>query len=236
MGHYVGRMENEGLRPVAVIVPAYNEEQRILHVLLAVAEASLVTEVIVVSDGSRDRTAEVAAKMPGVTVIELPFNLGKGGAMAAGVASTKANVIAFVDADLLGLTGAHIDRIIRPVLEGECDMCVGIFRGGKVWSDVGHKISPFLSGQRALRRDLFEAVPYMAELRMGVEVALTKAAKRRKARVRRVVIPGVSNTHKEEKFGLVKGTAERMKMYTEIAEATFKTRRKPPRSPRRPWL
>jgi glycosyltransferase involved in cell wall biosynthesis len=229
-------MEEHGVKPVAVIVPAYNEEQRILRVLRAVAEARLVTEVIVVSDGSRDRTAEVARKLPGVRVVELPFNVGKGGAMAAGVASTEAEVLAFVDADLSGLTGAHIDRIIRPVLEGNCDMCVGIFRGGKVWSDVGHRISPFLSGQRALRRDLFEAVPYMAELRMGVEIALTKAAKRRHARVRRVVLPGVSNYHKEQKLGLVKGTAARMKMYTEIAEATFKTRRKPPRSPRRPWL
>ena len=223
-------------RQVAVIVPAYNEERRILRVLLAVVESRLATEIIVVSDGSRDGTAETARKMPGVTVVDLPFNMGKGGAMAAGVASTKADLIAFVDADLMGLTGAHVDRIIRPVLDGECDMCVGIFRGGKVWSDVGNRVSPFLSGQRALRRDLFEAVPYITELRMGVEVALTKAAKRRHARVKRVVLPGVSNYLKEQKLGLVKGTAARVKMYSEIAEATFKTRRKPPRSPRRPWL
>ncbi len=229
-------MEEHLVRPVAVIVPAYNEASRIPRVLRAILDARLPTEVIVVSDGSTDRTAEVARAIEGVNVIVLPYNMGKGGAMAAGVAASQARVVAFVDADLSGLTGAHVDRIIRPVLDGHCDMCVGIFRGGKVWSDVGHKISPFLSGQRALRRELFEAVPYMAELRMGVEIALTKAAKRRKARVRRVVLPGVSNCHKEQKMGLVKGAAARVKMYGEIAEASIRTRQREKHAPRKPWL
>lgn len=220
---------------VAVIVPAYNEESRIHRVLMAATAAKLVDEIIVVSDGSRDGTADAARKFPGVRVLDLSSNLGKGGAMAAGVASTKADVVAFVDADLSGLTGEHVDQIIAPVLEGMCEMCVGIFRGGRVWSDVGHRISPFLSGQRALRRELFEAVPNISELRMGVEIALTDTARRIKVRVRRVVLRGVSNVHKEEKMGLVKGTAARAKMYKEIAEATVKIRKRKS-SPRRPWL
>jgi hypothetical protein len=61
---------------------------------------------------------------------------------------------------------------------------------------------------------------------MGVEVALNQAAKRRKARVLRVVLQGVSNCHKEQKLGLVKGLQARGKMYTEIAEAMVKTRKR----------
>lgn len=220
---------------VAVIIPAKNEAPRIARVVNAALQASLASEVIVVDDGSVDGTADVARRLSGVRVLELPYNHGKGGAMAAGVKATKAPFVAFVDADLEGLTGEHVDQIIRPVVSGECDMCVGIFRGGKTWSDVGHKISPFLSGQRALRRELFEAVPFIDDLRMGVEIALTKAAKRRRARVRRVVLRGVSNCHKEQKLGLVKGTAARAKMYVEIGQAMVKHRQRP-RPPRRPWL
>lgn len=219
-------MGNDRLRRVAVIVPAYNEEARIPNVLQAVCGAKLASEVIVVSDGSRDRTADVARKFPGVQVIELETNLGKGGAMAEGVRHTEAPYIAFVDADLDSLKSEHIDLIIQPVLMERCDMCIGVFRGGKVWSDTAQMISPFLSGQRAMRRELFESVPYMAELRMGVEYALTQAAKRRRAKVLRVVLRGVSNCHKEKKMGLMKGTAARLKMYREITQAMVRTRSK----------
>jgi len=229
-------------RQVAVIIPAHEEEQRICNVLRAVCAAQLPTEIIVVNDGSWDRTAEVARSIPGVKVIDLPYNMGKAAAMAAGVRATSAPIVAFVDADLAGLRGDHIDRIIYPILANQCDMCVGIFRGGKVWSDTAMSISPYLSGQRAMKRELFEAIPYISELRMGVEVAINSIAKRRRARVLRVVLPGVSNCHKEKKLGLVKGTAERAKMYFEIGQAIVKTNKKNrprsrrPRSPRRPWL
>jgi hypothetical protein len=156
--------------------------------------------------------------------------------MATGVSSTDTPIVAFVDADLQGLTGDHVDAIIEPVLARRCEMCVGIFRGGRVWSDMGHRISPFLSGQRALRRELFEAVPYVAELRLGIEVALNKAAKHRRDRVERVVLPGVSNVHKEQKLGLVRGVSARMRMYGEIAEASFRTRPRTAPAPRKPWL
>jgi len=222
-------------REVAVIIPAFNEEQRILGVLAAAKASKFTTEIIVVDDGSTDRTAEVARTVEGVRVIRIKENVGKGGALVKGVQSTKATILAFVDADLGGLKGQHIDDIIRPLVHGECDMCVGIFRGGKVWSDMAQRVAPYLSGQRAMKRELFEAVPYMAELRMGVEWALTNAADRRKSKVVRVLIRGVSNCAKEEKLGLMKGLKARGLMYKEITEAMVKTRRRrpPPRRPKR---
>jgi glycosyltransferase involved in cell wall biosynthesis len=206
----------------AVVIPAFNEAERIADSIAAVRAATLVDEVIVVSDGSTDGTVDVAASFEGVRVVALPFNVGKGGAMCAGVAHTDADVIAFIDADLVGLRPHHVDQIIRPLLAGQCDMCIGVFRGGKFWSDTGQVITPFLSGQRAMYRKLFEAVPFLPEIRMGAEVTITTYAKRLKATVMKVVLRGVSNTHKENKLGLVQGATARAKMYREIARAMVK--------------
>lgn len=210
----------------AAVIPAYNEEQRIGAVLSAVVRSKLLDEIIVVSDASHDRTADVARGFSSVRVIELPFNLGKGGAMAAGVAATHSDLIAFIDADLTGLRTEHVDQILRPVLDNTCDMCIGVFRGGKFWSDTAQRISPYISGQRAMRRGIFESIPFMAEIRMGVEVTINTYAKRQKARVKRVVLRGVSNTFKERKMGIMKGAAARAKMYTEIGRAMVRMRRR----------
>ena len=211
---------------VAVIIPAFNEEARIGVVLQAVLGSKLATEIIVVSDGSTDRTVQEASKFPDVKVIGLRQNVGKGGAMVVGVRSTKAKVLVFVDADLSGLRPEHVDQIVLPILADECEMCIGVFRGGKMFSDAAHRISPYLSGQRAMKRSLFDSVPFLGELRMGVEMALTQAARRRKVRVLKVVLRGVSNCHKEQKMGIMKGLQARGKMYFEITEAMVRTRRR----------
>lgn len=216
-------MPEDRQREVAVVVPAKDEASRIGRVIQAVLEAKLPTEIIVVSDGSQDHTAEVARGFPGVKVVELKVNRGKASAMDAGVRATKAPIVLFVDADLDGLRGHHVDQMLLPLLTGECEMCVGIFRGGGKWSDAAMKVSPVLSGQRAMRRELFEAVPNIEGLGMGIEVALEKTAKRRNARRIRVILHGVSNAHKEKKLGFVKGVAARTKMWMEITEAMVNT-------------
>ena len=223
------------MKRTAVIIPAYNEASRILSVIRAVKGASQVDEIIIVSDGSTDNTVQVASKVEGIRVIDLQKNLGKGGAMAMGVAATDAPILAFVDADLEGLLPEHIDTILLPLLRGECDMCVGVFRGGRVRSNAAMAVTPFLSGQRALKRELFESIPYISELRYGVEVAITDAARKRKARVKRVILRGVSNFFKEEKLGIVKGLQARTKMYREIRDAMIRSRKKK-RAPRRRWI
>jgi polyisoprenyl-phosphate glycosyltransferase len=218
---------------VAIIIPAKNEEHRIVNVLRAATNSKLADEIIVVSDGSTDRTVEIASRFKGVRVLDLAWQ-GKGGAMASGVAATNADVLTFIDADLMGLRSEHIDNIIRPVVENEADMCIGIFRGGKFWSDAAQKISPYISGQRAMKRRLFERVPHVAGSRLGVEVAINAYAKRYRARVLRVVLYGVSNTHKERKLGFVKGAKARAQMWNEIVRVMVDVRKSGrPRKPRR---
>jgi glycosyltransferase involved in cell wall biosynthesis len=211
---------DQGRKPkVAIIVPAFNEAARIGRVLRAASASKYADEVIVVADGCTDGTAAVAGKYPGVRVVDLPFNVGKAGAMSAGVKATDAAVLMFVDADLDGLSPDHLDSIIRPILFNQCEMCIGVFRGGKFWSDAAQRVTPYYSGQRALVRKLFTGVPNIEEARMGVEIALNEYAKRMRARVLRVVLFGVSNCHKEQKMGLAKGIQARSKMFQEMIEA-----------------
>lgn len=216
---------------VAVIVPAYNEETRIANVLWAAQQSRFADEIVVVSDGSTDGTAAVAARFQAVQVLEFPENRGKGAAMVAGVKATKADIVVFLDADLIGLRSEHVDLIVRPLINGLCDMCIGIFRGGKFWSDTAQKFAPTISGQRAMRRSLFLAVPHLDELRMGVEVSINSHVKRHKARVLRVILRGVANSHKEQKMGLVEGSKARLQMYGEMVTALtrFNGRRSRPR-------
>lgn len=211
---------------VSIVVPAYNEADRIVPVLRAAVACALADEVIVVNDASSDATSRVAASIQGVRVLDLPTNRGKGGAMAAGAKAAKGDVLVFVDADLVGVRSEHIAQIVRPMLHNECDMCIGVFRGGKFWSTNAQVIFPWFSGQRAIKRSLFERIPYLTEIGMGAEITINTFARRYGARVKRVILQGVSNTHKERKLGVVKGTAARAKMYKEMAHAVVRAQRR----------
>jgi len=202
---------------VSVVIPAYNEEETIgdiVSVLVPIQEL----EIIVVCDGCTDNTAEVAKKAGADIVIEIPQNIGKGGAMMAGVRKAKSNVILFLDADLIGLTSDHVISLITPVVTGKADMTVGIFEKGRVATDFAQTIAPFLSGQRAVRRELLEGMSDLDASRFGVEIALTRFAVENNLRVQEVVLRDMSHRMKEEKLGLVKGIAARLRMYWEIAQ------------------
>ena len=200
---------------VIAIIPAYNEEKTIGSVLAVLKEASLINQIIVVSDGSTDNTVEVA-KSYDVQVVELRENRGKGGALQAGLDNTKADIVLFMDADLLGLTTDHVDRLVMPVLSEEADMTIGIFEKGRIATDFAQKMAPKLSGQRAIKFSVLEQISDLDVARFGVEVALNRYMESSNIKVKAVVLPDMSHVMKEEKLGVIKGVAARMKMYWEI--------------------
>ena len=112
-------------RPVAV-VPALNEERSIGGVIEAIRAFDASFEIVVVADGSTDRTPEVAAEH-GALVLRLPFNLGIGGAVQTGFRYAWENgceLVVRVDGD-----GQHdpseLGAVLGPVLADEADVVVG---------------------------------------------------------------------------------------------------------------
>lgn len=202
----------------AAIVPAYNEEGNIGAVLSVLSACKQLHEVIVVSDGSADRTAQVASGY-GVRVIELPVNVGKGGAMKAGSLSTDAELLLFVDADLIGLTSQHINQMLQPVLTGQALMSVGLFEEGRLATDLAQKMAPFLSGQRAIHRSVMDRIPDLEHTRYGVEMAFSRYAEKHDIPVAKVHLRNMAQVMKEEKLGFAKGFAARLKMYWDIIRA-----------------
>lgn len=204
---------------VAAVIPAFNEETNIGAVLSPLLDCSLIDEIIVVSDGSEDGTATVA-RNAGARVIEHSGNLGKAAAMKTGYEATDAPVILYLDADLIGLMPSHVEALILPVLDGRAHMTVGVFDDGRVATDLAQLVAPYLSGQRAIRREIldemFQSEPDADDCRFGIEVALTRYVNNRGYRVEEVPLGEMSHRMKEEKMGLVKGMAARLKMYYEI--------------------
>jgi hypothetical protein len=206
--------------PVCLVIPAFNESARIEATLEVVRRTDGLARVLVVDDGSTDATtvlAQAAAALdPRLSVITLPANLGKASAVLAGVQAAGTDIVAFVDADLVGLHPAHLADLIRPVVAGECDMTLGLFRVGRLQTDLSHRIAPFLSGQRCLRWSLFRDTPHLDGARAGVEVALSIHAWHNGLRVKSVPWNGVTHVMKTEKMGRVRGLWTHFCMYAEI--------------------
>lgn len=158
-----------------VIIPAYNEEANVARVIRSVKAQLPEADVVVINDGSRDRTAAVAAGA-GARVISLPYNMGYGAALQTGYKYARENgyaLLAQIDAD-----GQHdpvyIPAMLDLIRRGEADIVIGsrflvdngyrapfakrmgmlIFGTIACWA-TGQKISDPTSGYQALDRKAF---------------------------------------------------------------------------------
>lgn len=208
---------------ITAIIAAYNEEKTIEKVLIEVKKVKIIDKIIVVSDGSKDRTAEIARQLD-IEVVELIENVGKGGALKRGIDICSSDIILLLDADLMGLTTKHIEDLLTPVIEKEVDMTIGIFDKGRLSTDLAQKVTPYLSGQRAIRRYIIESISNIDITRYGIEAAMTRYVRENKINSKKVSLKNLTHMMKEEKFGFVEGFKERMKMYWEVFK-TFRARR-----------
>ena len=221
------RESSEGDLRVAAIVPAFNEEATLTEVLSVLKATPVVDEILVVSDGSTDRTVEIARAL-GLRTIHLRENQGKGRAMAIGVAHTDAPILLFVDGDIMNLTVDLLERLVEPVLSDCSDMNVGIRHRGRPINAVQDRTGPLLSGIRCLRREIFEAVPESHLEGFAVETGLNWACRQLGCRTTTVVMYNLKHLVKEKKRGLIQGSRARFRMFAAVFGAWLVLQIRPP--------
>lgn len=195
---------------VAVVIPAYNEADRVGATAAAAGTLPDVDVVVVVDDGSRDGTARVAGQA-GAAVLRHARNRGKAAALETGAEAvhlldqreSRADPrhLLFLDADL-GATAAAAGPLITPVSAGDADLAIAVFAtlvkgGGRgfvtglstagIRRATGWTPAQPLNGQRCLTRAAFDAARPLAR-GFGVETAMTIDLKRKGLRVAEVEV------------------------------------------------
>jgi hypothetical protein len=227
--------------PVAVVIPAHDEERRIAATVRAASVMDGVDLVVVVDDGSRDGTSDAAAAA-GAVVVRHGRNRGKAGAMETGAAAVAAidaregrvkpdtaHLLLFLDADLEE-SAVNAVSLIGPVRDGEAAMTIAILppqkrAGGghgfvvRAARDGIRRASGFaatqpLSGQRCLTRDAFDAALPLAS-GFGVETGLTIDLVRQGFAVREVEV----DLHHRVTGADLAGQLHRAKQYAHVARA-----------------
>lgn len=177
----------------SIIIPAYNEESRIKDTLDNIVDIDLIDEILVVDDGSKDNTSKVLENYnnPKVKFFVQNPNQGKGKALEKGLKmlDDKSEIVVFLDADV-GKTSSEVVKIIKPVINGECDVAIAKFKpatkkGGmgfvkrlakdSVYEMTGVELNASISGQRAFKREViekFDTIPdgYGVEVGMAIDI------------------------------------------------------------------
>lgn len=142
---YLGIMKN-----ILIIIPAYNEEKSIKDVVGAIKKSIPTADILVVNDCSKDKTSATVRELEGLNLIDLPINLGIGGAMQTGYKYAKAGGYDYamqIDGD-----GQHdpaeAKKLIDAILGQEVDMVIG----SRFLEKTGYKQSFF----RMLGINIFE--------------------------------------------------------------------------------
>jgi glycosyltransferase involved in cell wall biosynthesis len=162
------------LKTISIIIPAKNESISLGELLCQIKTIQPTAEIIVVDDGSTDKTPEIA-KDNGASVLSHPYSMGNGAAIKTGARMASGDILVFMDGD-----GQHnpddIARLLEKLHEGY-DMVVGARNTGSQASIgrlaanqfynrlasfmVNHSVEDLTSGLRAVRADKFKEFLYL---------------------------------------------------------------------------
>ena len=206
---------------LSVIMPAFNEEATISTAAQRVLASPWCAELVIVDDGSTDRTAELATKLAvddeRVPLLSQRRNQGKGAALRRGIAAATADIVIVQDADL-EYDPADYGKVVGPIVDGRADVVFGsrFASGGPhrvlyFWHHVGNKLLTTLSNAftnlnltdmetcyKAFRREVIQAIE-LEEDRFGFEPEVTAKLARRGLRIYEVGIAYDGRTYAEGK-------------------------------------
>ncbi len=200
---------------VSFLIPAYNEEATIAEVLERIDRLGLDAQVVVVDDGSHDRTAAIAEEH-GATVIR-QANAGKGAAIRAAITAIDGDIAVIQDADM-EYDPAEVPELIEPIVRGVADVVYGSrLRGGKAqraylfWHLVGNRflslltsllynttLSDMETGYKAFRTEVLRSLD-LRENRFGIEPEITAKICKRRLRIYELPISYYGRTFAEGK-------------------------------------
>jgi glycosyltransferase involved in cell wall biosynthesis len=200
---------------VSFLIPAYNEEATIGEVLDRIGALGLDAQVVVVDDGSRDRTAEIA-EQHGATVIR-QANAGKGAAIRRAIGAIDGDIAVIQDADM-EYDPAEVPALIEPIERGVADVVYGSrLSGGRpqraylFWHLVGNRflslltnvlynttLSDMETGYKAFRTEILRSLE-LREDRFGIEPEITGKVCKRKLRIYELPISYYGRTYEEGK-------------------------------------
>jgi glycosyltransferase involved in cell wall biosynthesis len=189
------QVQRELAQRVSIVIPAHNEEV-VIGAVLDELHKSHYYEIIVVDDGSTDKTIEVAERH-GARVVRHPYNIGNGAAVKTGIRAASGDIIVLMDAD-----GQHppsdVPRLISEI--GDYDMVVGARTAAsnaawqrrianKVFNTyasyvIGYPIPDLTSGFRAIKAPLLKKFVYLLPNTYSYPSTITIAMFRSGFRVR----------------------------------------------------
>ncbi|MCD7781430.1 MAG: glycosyltransferase [Methanosphaera sp.] len=186
---------------VSVVIPAFNEQKAIEHVIETVKQVSDITQIIVVDDGSTDKTHSILKDIQGIELYTHNTNKGKGMAMKTGLRHVNNEVVLFLDADLIEINKKQVEAIIKPILDGSADLTKTKFKreAGRVTELTAKPLLNFffpelsfeqpLSGQFATLKRFLDSIDL--EKDYGVDIGIVLDADARGMRIQEVDIGNI---------------------------------------------